>query len=68
VLGYRLIGLSHERALVLETDEESRKALQAAWTRFDRNGMERLRAAAGINIEKNVPENGFFDTSSASRT
>jgi hypothetical protein len=63
VLGYRLIGMSRERALDLETDEESRKALQAAWKRFDRNGMERLRAAAKINIEKNVPENGFFDTS-----
>ena len=63
VLGYRLIGLSRERALELETDEGSRKALQAAWKRFDRNGMERLRAAAKINIEKNVPENGFFDTS-----
>jgi len=46
VLGYRLIGLSRERALELETDEESRKAVQAAWKRFDRNGMERLRAAA----------------------
>jgi hypothetical protein len=68
VLGYLLIGLSHERALALETDEESRKALQAAWTRFDGNGMERLRAAAKINIEKNVPENRFLDTSSASGT
>jgi len=63
VLGYRLIGMSRERALELETDEGPRKALQAAWKRFDRNGMERLRAAAKINIEKNVPENGFFDTS-----
>lgn len=63
VLGYRLIGVSRDRALAMETDEESRKALQAAWKRFGRNGMERLRAAAKINIEKNVPENGFFDTS-----
>ena len=60
VLGYRLIGISRERALALETDEGSRKALQAAWKRFDRNGMERLRVAAKINIEKNVPESGFF--------
>ena len=63
VLGYRLIGVGRERALAIQTDEESRKALQAAWKRFGRNGMERLRAAAKINIEKNVPESGFFDTS-----
>jgi hypothetical protein len=63
VLGYRLTGVSRRPALAMETDEESRKALQAAWKRFDRNGMERLRGAAKINIEKNVPESGFFDTS-----
>jgi len=63
VLGYRLTGISRERTLALQPDEESRKALQAAWKRFDRNGMERLREAAKINIEKNVPESRFFDTS-----
>lgn len=63
VLGYRLTATSRERAMAMQTDEESRKALQAAWKRFDRNGMERLRGAAKINIEKNVPESGFFDTS-----
>jgi hypothetical protein len=63
VLGCRLIGVGRDRALAMQTDEESRKALQAAWKRFARNGMERLRAAAKINIEKNVPESGFFDTS-----
>ena len=60
VLGYRLIGMSRERAMAVQTDKESRKALQAAWKRFDRNGMERLRGAAKINIEKNVPESVFF--------
>ena len=63
VLGCRLIGVGRRQALAIETDEASRKALQAAWKRFDRNGMERLRAAAKINIEKNVPKSGFFDTS-----
>src|SRR5438270_1168158 len=53
-LGYRLTGMSRERSLAMQTDEESRKALQAAWKRFDRNGMERLRAAAKINLEKNL--------------
>ena len=63
VLGYRLTGTSRERAMAMQTDEGSRKALQAAWKRFDRNGMERLRGAAKIKFEKNVPESGFFDTS-----
>jgi hypothetical protein len=54
VLGYQLTGTGRERALAIQTDEASRKALQAAWKRFDRNGMERLRAAAKINLEKNI--------------
>jgi hypothetical protein len=63
VLGYRLTGMSRERTLALQPDEESRKALQAAWRRFERNGMERSREAAKIKLEKNVAENGFGDTS-----
>lgn len=63
MLGCRLTGMSRERAMAGEPDEESRKALQAAWKRFDRNGMERLRAAAKIKFEKNVPEQAFGDTS-----
>ena len=46
VLDYRLSGASREHAMAAQPDEESRKALQAAWKRFDRTGMERLRAAA----------------------
>lgn len=56
VLGYRLTGTGRDRALAMQPDEESRKALQAAWKRFDRNGMERLRAAAKINLEKNLSQ------------
>jgi hypothetical protein len=63
VLGYRLTGISRERTLALQPDEKSRKALQAAWRRFERNGMERLREAAKIKLGKNVAENGFLDTS-----
>lgn len=63
VLRCRLAGMSREQAIRLLPDEESRKALQAAWKRFDRNGMERLRGAAKINIEKSVPEGRVFDTS-----
>ena len=63
VLRCRLAGVSREQAMEMQQGEKSRKALQAAWKRFERNGMERLRGAAKINIEKNVPEGAFFDTS-----
>jgi hypothetical protein len=56
VLEYKLAGTSRDRALAAQRNEESRKALQAAWKRFDRNGMERLREAAKINLPENVPE------------
>lgn len=36
---------SREKALAEQPDEPSRKALQAAWKKFDRTGMERLRNA-----------------------
>lgn len=40
---YRRDGLSRECALAQQPDEQSRKALQAAWRRFDRTGMKKLR-------------------------
>jgi hypothetical protein len=46
VLDYKLESTSRERALKEQPDEISRKALQAAWKRFDRSGMDRLRAVA----------------------
>lgn len=60
VLRCRLAGMSREHALGLLPDEESRKALQAAWKRFDRNGMDWLREAAKIKLGKSVPEGGPF--------
>jgi hypothetical protein len=63
VLRCRLAGMSREQAMGLLPDEESRKALQAAWKRFDRKGMDWLREAAKIKLKKSVPEGGFFDTS-----
>jgi|SRR6266481_3586937 len=56
VLDYKLAGISRERALEKQPDEVARKALQAAWKRFDRGGMERLRAAAKKNPSDDVPE------------
>jgi hypothetical protein len=63
VLRCRLAGVSREQAMRLLPDEESRKALQAAWKRFERNGMDWLREAAKIKLKKSVPEGRFFDTS-----
>jgi hypothetical protein len=63
VLRCRLAGVSRERAMGLLPDEESRRALQAAWKRFERNGMDRLREAAKIKLKKSVPEGAFFGTS-----
>jgi hypothetical protein len=63
VLRCRLAGVSREGAMGLMPDEESRKALQAAWKRFDRNGMDWLREAAKIKLKKSVPEGRVFDTS-----
>jgi hypothetical protein len=63
VLRCRLAGVSRERAMGLQADEESRRTLQAAWKRFERNGMDRLRAAAKIKLKKSVPEGRVFDTS-----
>jgi len=56
VLQCKLTGVSREQALKAQPDEGSRKAIQAAWKRFDRNGMERLLAAAKKSSVENVPE------------
>lgn len=60
VLRCRLAGVSREQAMGLLPDEESQKALQAAWKRFDRHGMDWLREAAKIKLGKSVPEGGPF--------
>jgi hypothetical protein len=43
VLEYRTVGMSRDVALGQQPDELSRKALQAAWKRFDRTGLKRLQ-------------------------
>jgi hypothetical protein len=63
VLRCRLAGVSREHAIGLLPDEESRKALQAAWKRFDRNGMDWLREAAKIKLKKVSRRGALFDTS-----
>jgi hypothetical protein len=45
VFRYKLASTSRDRALSEQPDEQSRRALQAAWRKFDRTGLDRLRAA-----------------------
>ena len=56
VLRCKLDGVSRKRAMEEQPDEGSRKALQAAWRRFDRNGEEKLLEAAKKFSVENVPE------------
>src|SRR6185312_4232988 len=46
VVFYKMGGIGREQALREQPDEQSRKALQAAWKKFERTALERLRAAA----------------------
>jgi hypothetical protein len=62
VLKCRFTTVSRDRALAEQPDEASRKALQAAWRRFDRNGVERLRGAIQKNLPGSVPELRLSDT------
>lgn len=52
VLRYRLDEVSRDEALAKQPDEVSRKALQAAWRRYDRTGKQRLRQVAEKNLQK----------------
>lgn len=59
VLHYRLDGVSRDKALAEQPDEPSRKALQAAWERYDRTGNQRLRDFAdysGTEVSRNSPK------------
>ena len=46
VLRCRLSEKSRDKALAEQPDDESRRKLQAAWRKFDRSGLDRLRMAA----------------------
>jgi hypothetical protein len=46
VLTCKLNQISRDRAMASQPTEENRRALQAAWRRFDRGGLNRLKEAA----------------------
>lgn len=56
VLQYRASGVSRDEALAKQSDEASRKALQAAWRKFDRSSKQTLKDFAQKNLKRNVPE------------
>ena len=56
VMQYHLAGTSRDKALAEQPDETSRKAVQAAWRKFDRSGKERLREIAEKMLAEDVPE------------
>lgn len=56
VLQCKLRQVSRDRALACQANEERRKELQAAWRRFDRTCLRKLRETAKKNLPKNVPE------------
>lgn len=62
VLDYRAQGISRDRAMDDQPDEVSRRALQAAWRKFDRTGFARLRAAAEKKLAEDVPERAHYNT------
>jgi hypothetical protein len=63
VLEYRLGEVSRDEALAEQPNETARKAIQAAWRRYDRTGKQRLREVAEKNLRKNVPEGAISHTS-----
>jgi len=62
VLQYRRRGISREKAMELQPDEVSRKALQAAWRRFDRTGLKKVRDSFDKIALGNVPDEASRDT------
>jgi hypothetical protein len=63
VLRYRLGEVSRDEALAEQPNDASRKAIQAAWRRYDRTGKQRMREVAEKNMQKNVPDSAISHTS-----
>jgi hypothetical protein len=63
VLSYKVSSVSRDCALAEQPDDPSRRALQAAWRKFGRTGLARLRAGIKKVNPKNVPESRIQHTS-----
>lgn len=62
VLEYRSEGISRDVAMELQPDEASRKAIQAAWKRFHRTGLRKVRDSFDKIPPWDVPEELPRDT------
>jgi hypothetical protein len=51
---YKLSGIGREQALREQPDDESRRALQAAWKKFERTALERLRGVVREEEEEDA--------------
>lgn len=54
--------ISRDQIIAEQPDDQSRKSVQAAWRKFDRTGMDRLRAVIKKVTPQNVPESRIPDT------
>jgi hypothetical protein len=54
--------ISRDQIIAEQPNEQSRKSVQAAWRKFDRTGMDRLRAVIKKVTPQNVPESRIPDT------
>jgi hypothetical protein len=55
---YKLSGTGLRKAMEMQPDERSRRALRAAWVRLERNGLERLKKS----FPQVVPKGSGWDT------
>jgi hypothetical protein len=62
VLEYRSQGISRDSAMELQPDDASRKAIQAAWKRFDRTGLKKVQDFLDKTRPWDVPEEHLPDT------
>lgn len=64
VLQYRADGISREQAMEQQRSEVARKAIQAAWKRFDRTGKKKKSGMERVQLflTKNVPDEHSQDT------
>lgn len=62
VVDYKMRGVAWTAAMNEQPDELSRRALQAAWRKLERTGLERLEAARKKSFPQDVREQGGNDT------
>jgi hypothetical protein len=62
VVEYQMSGMGWREAAAAQPDEESRRALIAAWRSMERTGLKRLREAVKKSFAQDVAKEGDWDT------